>query len=203
MEDHKARIDRQWDAAIPRGWGNPKSGWRSDRQERGDRDTHTGERGMLYDILDSDENIEALVGGTYRAEGSTGISRGVGVATDRRVVFVDKGVFGSTEVSEISYKRIEGITHSTGMMFGGVQILGIGRVGWRIDTVKPKESAKLFADAVRGLVKAHEVTQVSIEGQQANTSTAADELGEWGKHLKDGIVTQDEFDIKKRQLLGI
>ena len=65
MEDHKARIDEQWYAAIPPRWGNPKGmAWDSDRQRRGDRAMHSGERLMLYDILDANENIQALVGGT-------------------------------------------------------------------------------------------------------------------------------------------
>ena len=158
MEDHKASIDRQWFDTLPKGWGNPKGmRWtpaaEKRAQERGDREMHSGEREMLYDILDGDESIRCLVGWTYRAQSITGASRGVAVATDRRVIFVDKGMFGSTEVSEISCRSIEGITHSTGMMFAGVQILGIGGTGWRIDTVKPKEAAKRFAVSVRELAQ--------------------------------------------------
>ena len=111
MNDQKTRIDRQWYDAIPKGWGNPKGmRWspaaEKKAQERGDREMHSGEREMLYDVLDGDENIRSLVGGTYRAQGSTGMSRGVAIATDRRVVFVDKGVFGSTEVSEGVFKGV-------------------------------------------------------------------------------------------------
>jgi hypothetical protein len=201
MEDHKSRIDRQWNEAMPRGWGNPKAFGRH-RQERGDQDMHSGERMMLYDILDADENIKALVGGTYRAEGSTGASRGVAVATDHRVIFVDKGVLGSTEVSEMPYRRIEGITYSTGMMFGGVQILGMGATGWRIETVKPKGSAKLFADAVRGLVESHRAAAVQKETTQVSSPSVADELVKWSTLHKEGIITEEEFNTKKRQLLG-
>ena len=39
------------------------------------------------------------------------------------------------------------------MMFAGVQILGIGGTGWRIDTVKPKEAAKRFAVSVGELAQ--------------------------------------------------
>ena len=138
-----------------------------------------------------------------RAEGSTGASRGVAVATDHRVIFVDKGVLGSTEVSEMAYRRIEGITYSTGMMFGGVQILGMGATGWRIDTVKPKESAKLFADAVRGLVESDRAATVQKEpASAAIADSGADELRRWSNLMKDGIITQHEFNTKKRQLLG-
>ena len=56
MEDHKSRVDGQWNAAIPRGWCNPK-GWGANRQERRDLGMHSGEREMLYDILDKDDRL--------------------------------------------------------------------------------------------------------------------------------------------------
>ena len=204
LHPHQSRIDKQWNDAIPRGWGTKKA-WGSDRQERGDKDMHKGERQMLYDILDNDENIRALVGGMYRAEQDTArVSKhnGVAVATDRRVIFLDKGVLGSTDVSEMPYRSIEGLTHSTGMMFGGVQVTGIGRAGWRIENVKPKESAKLFADAVRGLIDVHHAQAAQKESPRAELSEA-DELVKWARLLTDGIETQDEFDLKKRQILGL
>ena len=98
----------------------------------------SGEREMLYELLDSGEDIQALVGGVYRAEGSTKGSTGVAVATNRRVLIIDKGIFGNTEVSEIPYGRIEGLTYSTGMRYGGVQILGVGGTAWRMEMVQPQ-----------------------------------------------------------------
>ena len=150
----RERIDQQWFAAMPEGWGTKAHGM--ERQEKADRRAHGGERKMLYDLLDAAENIKAIVGGTYRAEQDTvrgSRHRGIAVATDSRVIFLDKGILGSTEVSEMPYRSIEGLTYSTGMFFGGVQITGLGMAGWRIEDVKPKHSAKLFADAVRGLVE--------------------------------------------------
>ena len=190
----EASYDQQWLAAKPKGWGNKAHGF--DRQERADRAMHSGERKMLYDIMGNDENIKALVGGTYRAQGSTGASRGVAVATNTRIIFLDKGVLGSTEISEVSYRRIEGITSSTGMIFGGVHILDVGGTGWRIDTVKPKTAARVFADQVLALAAAYNTQPTALTSE-------ADELKKWAGLLEDGIVTQDEFDAKKRQLLGI
>ena len=199
----RERIDHQWLAAIPAGWGTKAHGF--DRQERADKGMHSGERQMLYEILDEDEEIKALVGGTYRAEqdavrGSR--HKGVAVATDSRVIFLDKGILGSTEVSQMPFRSVEGLTHSTGMIFGGVQITGIGRAGWRIEDVKPKESARPFADAVRGLVEEYHAKMEQPREVQSQTSDA-DELEKWAKLLEASTITQDEFDLKKRQLLGL
>ena len=199
----RERIDQQWLAAIPKGWGTKAHGF--DRQERADRGMHSGECEMLYDILDKHEEIKALVGGTYRAEQDTvrgSRHRGVAVATDSRVIFLDKGIFGSTEVAEMPYRSIEGLTHSTGMIFGGVQITGIGGAGWRIEDVKPKHSAKPFADAVRGLVEEYHARMEQPREIQSQTSDA-DELEKWAKLLEGGTITQQEFDLKKKQLLGL
>ena len=114
---------------------------------------------------------------------------------------LDKGVFGSKEVSEMPYRSVEGITHSTGMFYGGVQITGLGTSGWRIEDVNPKDSAKSFADSVRSQVEA-----LRAEGPQPSSTpimSAADELAKWAKLFQDGILTQAEFDAKKQQLLGL
>ena len=189
-------IDRQWYAIMPKGWGI-----------FGDKRVHSGEQKMLYDILDQDEIVKALVGGTYRAEQDTDRlhkHRGIAVATSKRVIFLDKGLLGSKEVSEMPYRSIEGIAHSTGIAMGGVQITGLGMAGWRIEDVTPKESAKLFADSVRALVESNHVEAAQTANRQIDSPlSSADELAQWAKLLNEGILTQDEFNAKKRQLLGL
>ena len=200
LSGKQERIDSQWYAVMPKGWGT----W-------GDERMHGGERRMLYDILDQDEDIKALVGGTYRAEQDTQrLQRhsGVAVATDKRVIFLDKGVLGSKEVSEMPYRNIEGITHSTGMMFGGVQITGLGMAGWRIEDVRPKESAKLFADCVRSHIEIRHAAELPAatppSAQKDNATTSvADELEKLARLVQEGFLTQEEFDLQKKRLLGL
>ena len=82
---------------------------------------------MLYNILDAGETIEGMLGGTFREDTDRlHRHRGVVVATNKRVIFADKGVFGSSEVMMISYEKIESVTHSTGMFRAGIQIKGSG-----------------------------------------------------------------------------
>ena len=161
---------------------------------------HSGERKMLYRLLDADEKIIALVGGTYRAEQDTNRMhkhRGVAVATSKRVIFLDKGVFGSEEVSQMLYTSAEGVTDSTGMMRGGVQIIGMGGSGWRIEDVRPRESAGRSADRVR------ELAQQIREGadRTAVTGSVADEISKLADLLDRGILTQQEFEVGKQRLL--
>ncbi|MBQ3825506.1 MAG: SHOCT domain-containing protein [Spirochaetaceae bacterium] len=46
------------------------------------------------------------------------------------------------------------------------------------------------------------ISSDSISSQDA-TTTEADELRKWKALLDDGIITQDEFNAKKKQLLGL
>ena len=49
------RIDAEWAALIPKGWGT----------FGGEENMHAGERKMLYDFLEDDKHLEALVGGHF------------------------------------------------------------------------------------------------------------------------------------------
>ena len=94
------RIEDEWARYIPEGWGT-----------FGDAQMFSGEREMLKETMDDDEHIHGLVGGNYRADtGRMHKHRGCAVATDKRVIFLDKGVFGSTETAEIFYRNV-GIGH--------------------------------------------------------------------------------------------
>ena len=82
---------------------------------------------MLYDLLEDDEHLEALVGGMFGPDmqatdgvtkifkGAGSLHKGVGVATDRQAIFLDKGIL-STEVAEMPYTSIESISYSTGII---------------------------------------------------------------------------------------
>ena len=125
------------------------------------------------------------------------MSRGVAVATNRRLLFVNKRLFGSADMAEIGYDRIEGITYSKGVMFGGVKVIGMGGSGWSIDAVKPKESAQPFADRVRILV------DKAKPPAPTTPASDADELVKWAGLLDGGLITQEQFDQKRAEILGV
>ena len=214
------RIDTQWYAVIPKDWGPPGSNARMHNSD---------ERKMLYDILYQDEEIKAVVEGTYRADRSERdtdrleLHTIVAVATDRRVIFLDKGMFGfldrkpdrysrlsdrlkmrSEEVFKIPYSSIEGIAHNSGILSGGMRIAGLGMADLRVVDVLPKNSAKVFADCVRLQVQAHHVEATPQTVQDVHKATyVADELEKLVGLVKEGFLTRDEFEAKKKQLLGL
>ena len=194
MNQGKAeRIDAEWYAVMPNGWGTFDDGG-----------MHSGERKMLHTILGDDESIEALVGGLFRQDTDRMAKHtGVAVATNKRVVFVDKGLFGSTETMELPYRSIEGVTSSTGMISAGIQITGRGAASYRIENVKPKDAVRTFSEVVR-----RNADNASHEGPQKgpverDAASIADEIAKLSDLNRQGILTDDEFNKAKQKVLGI
>ncbi len=73
------------------------------------------EVGKLASLLHEDEKIEAFVYGVYSA------GWGMLVATDRKLIFVDK-VFFDLKVDELPYSMISAIDHSFGHYFAKVVV---------------------------------------------------------------------------------
>ena len=92
-KEDKNRIDAQWQALQP-GWGQKE---------------HDGERKMLHEALEDGENIERLLAGGWkvleRGEAMESHDGGIVVATDRRVMLLNKGRFHKY-VTDISYLDI-------------------------------------------------------------------------------------------------
>ena len=177
----EGRIDQEWNSLIPKGWGS-----------FGDAGMHSGERKMLYSLLENDEHLECLCGGVFKT------NYGVVVATDRRVIFLDKGIV-STEVSELTYKSIESISYSGGMMRGSINFGLVGATTLQIENVRPKEQAKVFADSVRKHLNAG---QTAAAPTVVQTASAMDELEKAAALYERGLLTREEFDAKKAQLLN-
>lgn len=191
-ESKHDRVTRQWLEVMPKGWGT-----------FGDKGMHKGERRMLIERVDDDEDILALVGGTFRQDTDRlHKHNGVAVATSQRVIFLDKGVFGSEEVMEIGYRQIESITYSSGLLMGGIEIKGIGTASYRIEDIKPKGSNKAFADCVRQQID--QLRRQDLTPQRGDTRSdvsAADELQKLAALLQDGHITAEEFEALKQQVL--
>ena len=163
----------------------------------------------FYTLIEDAETLENIIGGVFgrdlgQAKPHKLPHRGIAVATNKRVLMVDKGMFGSTEVAEIAYENIEAITYSTGVMAGGLRITGRGTASFRIETIFPKAAAKLFADCVRLQMSQQRGSNnkaISIATEPVTSSV--DEIEKCASLLERGFLTQDEFDAKKAQLLGL
>ena len=187
------RIDQEWDALIPKGWGSFKNTFML-----------SGERKMLYRLLEDGEHLECLVGGKFGPDlGRSNIARdkslhnGVGVATDRRVIFVDSGI-ASSEVAEMPYTSIEAISYSSGISLAGLKISARGSTSLQMEMIRSMDEAKVFADTVRKHLNAGQTAAPTV----VQTASAMDELEKAAALYERGLLTQEEFETKKAQLLN-
>lgn len=180
------RIDQEWYALIPEGWGSKKL---------------AKEREMLYNVLEDDETMECLVGGHFGPdlgqspiEMGKSIDSGVGVATDRRVILLYSG-FLSAEVAELPYRSVETISYGS----GGLKIAARGATSFQMEMINPTSQAKVFADTVRKHLNAGPTVAAPTVVQ---TASAMDELEKAAALYERGLLTPEEFAAKKAQLLN-
>lgn len=141
------------------------------------------------------------------------------VATDHRVLFLDKRLLGKTMVEEIPLQRITGLQHETGWVFGKVTVFASGqRID--IDTVL-KDAVRHFCNVVQGVLRgdkdgaaAASVIDPGMTPVRPTRVAPADPppglngdslamLERLAALRSAGALTDEEFDAQKRLLLGL
>ena len=110
----------------------------------GETDTFGTKKEIRYlpEVLAPDETIVGLTSGAL--DGNTWLI----VCTDRRVVFLDKGMLYGLKQTEIPLDSISSVSQETGMMFGSITVTGAGLSGMSIKQIS-KSSVGKFARAVQ------------------------------------------------------
>jgi hypothetical protein len=154
---------------------------------------------QLPGILWEDERCENIIRGFY-ARGT-----GILVATNKRLVFVDKGM-ASLRVEDFPYGKITSIQYRLGFAGGTLTIFASGNKA-EIEHV-PKEQCKAFGDFVRARITGvtdHASAPVAEPPQVAAAMSGddvVDKLERLGKLKEQGILTDDEFQAQKQRILG-
>jgi hypothetical protein len=143
----------------------------------------------LPQILAKDEKIDNIIQGTYNN------GNGILVSTNRRLVFIDKGMLYGIKVEDFPLDKISSIQYETGMILAKVKIHTSGNIA-SIDNVE-KASSRLFAESVRDKLSKPKET-ISQNNSEPNILEQLEKLGK----LKDnGILTEAEFNEQKVKLL--
>ena len=146
----------------------------------------------LPNILAADEPVMNIVQGFY--SGGTGIL----VATDRRLVFIDKGMIYGLKVEDFPYDKLSSIQYSTGLLLGDITVHTSGNIA-KIDHVE-KGQARAFAEAVRQRLSAPK--QVTPAGPIVEpVDDFISKLERLGKLRDSGVLTPEEFAEQKQRVL--
>ncbi|MDD4321547.1 MAG: PH domain-containing protein [Acidaminococcaceae bacterium] len=151
----------------------------------------------LSNILWEDEVVEALIGGTYKN------GNGILVASNKRLLFVDKGLVWGLKVEDFPYDKISSIQYTKGLLFGEITIFTFGNQATIKNT--DKQYCAQFCEQVRA-----KITMIFNSAIQTNNTTSenikkSDDLIENIKRLGElkaqGILTEEEFVLAKHKLL--
>lgn len=144
----------------------------------------------LPDILSIDEKIVYLVEGRNK----TTQHHIILVATDRRLMFVDKEFMYGLTVEDYSYTKISSIQYETAVMLASIDIQ-VSDDLVEIDGVG-KYEAKLFCEKVRDFMSRSEEYFPKAE------PTVLDQLEQLGRLKANGILNEEEFNEQKKNLLN-
>jgi Bacterial PH domain/Short C-terminal domain len=146
----------------------------------------------LPSILWEDESVEMLIQGIY------GNNLGILVATNKRLIFVDKKIIG-VKVEDFPYEKLTSIQYETGVLTGKLSIFASGNRA-NITNVSPKNLVRDFSEYVRSQISTDKnLGKLNIKNDD-DTLAKLERLGEL---MKKGILTEEEFNSEKRKLLGL
>ena len=151
----------------------------------------------LPNILWDSEQIHDVVQGSY----DSGL--GILVSTDRRLIFVNKGMIYGLKVEDFPNDKITSIQYETKLLFGSITIFASGNKAVVKDV--DKNQARTFAERVRARLAAGSfpaTEQPSPSGGPTENDMAG-QLEKLAALKEKGILTEEEFTAKKKQILSI
>lgn len=144
--------------------------------------------------LEDDEEIIEFLLGMYDSDflGKETKRNGALFATNKRIIFYGKKTFGY-DMETIDYKRISSIDYSKSVVFGEFKIYTSGN-NIKFETAMEHTARKMI-----------KIIKEKTADKQGSTSPSnhVEELKGYKELLDMGVLTQEEFDAKKKQLLNI
>ena len=146
----------------------------------------------LPNIIHDDEIV------TYATSGFLNNNTWLIVSTNKRVIFLDKGMIFGLKQIEIPLEKINSIGHKKGLILGDIEIWD-GASRMKIQNVQ-KDTLVPFVNTVNKAREELTKPQPQVINHQVSS---ADEILKFKTLLDQGIINQEEFDKKKKELLGL
>ena len=121
------------------------------------------------------------------------------VVTDRRLLFLDKGLIYGLKQMELPLHQISAISHETGLVFGEVHVSTAGGTK-KINRV-PKKDVLKIAQIMSDLLKPASRTQEPAPAGD-NADDVVSQLERLAALKEKGVLTEEEFQAQKAKLLA-
>lgn len=146
----------------------------------------------LANLIDFENNEKIL----YAANAFVETKSILAVCTNKRVIFLEHGLIYGNGTTNIPLDTVNGVSYSKGLMLSSIAVTN-GAVTTQIDNMQPYPAERL-ADTIKQA--AAEFKKIPAQSTSDNTFS---QLRELKQLLDDGIINKEEFDAKKKQILGI
>lgn len=142
----------------------------------------------LPNIIGDDEIITYATSGVY--DGHTWLV----VSTNKRIIFLDKGMLFGVNQIEMPLSKVNSIKYRKRFFLGEIEIWD-GASMIKVTNIL-KRTLIPFVNAVNDSIEEFEKLQKPL-----NQSSVADEIIKFKKLMDEGVITQEEFSKKKNELL--
>ncbi|MFD4853896.1 PH domain-containing protein [Bacillus mycoides] len=157
--------------------------------------------GVLENNLMNGEKVQMTFIGLHNYESTTKHDNNYAYAiTNKRIMFGQKTLTGE-KFKAVAHEKINDMTFETGLVFG---VLTIDTPQEKFKVALDKASATSINNNIHQVLDA--LKNSTSEAQPQLTSapiSVADELIKFKELCDMGVITEDEFNAKKKQLLGI
>jgi hypothetical protein len=150
------------------------------------------ERNYLHEIMTPGEIIHAMTSGLLN--GNTWLV----TVTDKRVLFLDKGMIYGLKQMELPISDISAISHEIGLLYGKIQVATSG--GISLIEMIDKKDIKKVAEAISDLVKESKETHKHPPSEVRDDVIS--QLERLANLKERGILNEDEFGQQKAKLLA-
>ena len=117
------------------------------------------------------------------------------LCTNYRVLIMQKGLAYGNDIKQIALDKINTIDYHLSALYGTFQIIDGAGKETRIKDVPKKEVVKL--------VKTIQEAMNNYNNSNIQTNNGINDLKQLKELADQGIITQEEFEIKKKQILGL
>jgi len=145
---------------------------------------------LLHEYVGADETV------SYIAQGAFGEHQGVAVLTDQRLLFIFNG-WVNKQIEDFPLNRITAVNSNSGLATGTLIVHTGGAIAEISSIIK--SDLKYFVAALRRHVA--EPPTISRAAPQEGGTELIDQIRKLGELRDMGILTDDEFEAKKADLL--
>ena len=120
--------------------------------------------------------------------------------TDRRIIFLDKGMIYGLKQTAIDLDKVNSISGQTGIIFGKI-VIEDGASSRVIDNVW-KKTVVAFTNKVRDAIETRKHASRSASSSQTAGNDVVTQLEKLASLLERGIINQEEFSQQKAKILS-